>query len=163
MFLVMATQIRGYEMKRVIYPVVIASMILSAAVALAQQPMKWRGGGGWGMGSAYGRMYDAKTVVTISGVVERIEKITPMRGMSHGVHLVLKTETGVFDVHLGPGWYIENQDVKIMPGDKVEVTGSKITFRSKPAIIAAEVRKGDEVLRLRDPNGIPVWAGWRRR
>jgi hypothetical protein len=45
----------------------------------------------------------------------------------------------------------------------VEVTGSRVTFRNKSAIIAAEVKKGDEVLRLRDSNGIPVWAGWRRR
>lgn len=50
-----------------------------------------------------------------------------------------------------------------MPGDKVEVTGSRITFQDKPAIIAAEVKKGDEILKLRDGNGFPAWAGWRRR
>jgi hypothetical protein len=108
-------------------------------------------------------MYDTNTVETIRGVVEKIEMITPMRGMSHGVHLLLKTRKEAVDVHLGPSWYIENQDVKIMPGDRVEVTGSRVTFRNKSAIIAAEVKKGDEVLRLRDSNGIPVWAGWRRR
>jgi hypothetical protein len=159
----MAKQRRGYEMKSVVFPAVILSMIVSAAVVLAQQPMKWKGSGGWGMGGAYGRMYDTKTVETITGVVEKVEMTMPMRGMSYGVHLAVKSEKGTFDVHLGPGWYIENQDVKIMPGDKVEVTGSKIIFRNKPAIIAAEVRKGDEVLRLRDRNGVPVWAGWRRR
>jgi hypothetical protein len=53
--------------------------------------------------------------------------------------------------------------VKIMPGDEVEVTGSEITFQNKPAIIAAEVKKGDEVLRLRDSDGVPAWAGWRKR
>jgi hypothetical protein len=26
-----------------------------------------------------------------------------------------------------------------------------------------EVKKGDEVLKLRDDNGFPVWSGWRRR
>jgi hypothetical protein len=39
--------------------------------------------------------------------------------------------------------------------------GSRITYEGKPAIIAAEVKKGDEVLRLRDEKGIPVWAGRR--
>jgi hypothetical protein len=29
------------------------------------------------------------------------------------------------------------------------------------AIIAAEIRKGDEALMLRDANGSPMWAGWR--
>jgi hypothetical protein len=41
--------------------------------------------------------------------------------------------------------------------------GSRITFGVKPAIIAAEVKKGDEVLKLRDDSGFPVWSGWRRR
>ena len=45
---------------------------------------------------------------------------------------------------MGPGWFIENQDIKIEPKDKVEVKGSRITFEGKPAIIAAEVKKGDE-------------------
>ena len=26
-----------------------------------------------------------------------------------------------------------------------------------------EMKKGDQVLILRDANGVPVWAGWRRR
>jgi hypothetical protein len=66
-------------------------------------------------------------------------------------------------VHLGPQWYLENQDVKIEPGDRVEITGSRVTVQGKPTIIAAEVRKGDEVLQLRDAAGVPVWAGWRKR
>jgi hypothetical protein len=29
-------------------------------------------------------------------------------------------------------------------------------------MIAADVKKGDEVLMLRDQKGVPVWAGWKR-
>ena len=82
--------------------------------------------------------------------------------MSYGVHLELKTDKETVSVHLGPGWFIENQDITIEPKDKVEIKGSRVTFDGKPAIIAAEVKKGDEVLKLRDQNGIPFWAGWRR-
>ncbi|HEV8725573.1 MAG TPA: hypothetical protein VGW77_33555 [Candidatus Binatia bacterium] len=60
----------------------------------------------------------------------------------------VKTDKETVSVHLGPSWYLENQDVKIDPKDKVEVKGSRITFGGKPAIIAAEVKKGDEVLKL---------------
>ncbi len=150
-------------MKKVMVSVLTLCFFMLTAESFAQPMMKGRGSSGWGMGSQYGRIYDPKTVGTISGVVEKIEKITPMKGMSYGVHILVKTEKETIDIHLGPGWYIENQDVKIMPGDKVEVTGSRITFQDKPAIIAAEVKKGDEVLKLRDENGVPVWAGWRRR
>lgn len=150
-------------MKKIIMLVLSLCIFMVTAESFAQPAMKWRGSGGWGMGSHYGRMYDPKTVETISGVVEKIEKITPMKGMSYGVHVLVKTEKETIDIHLGPGWYIENQDVKIMQGDKVEVTGSRITFQDKPAIIAAEVKKGDEILKLRDEKGFPAWAGWRRR
>ncbi len=83
--------------------------------------------------------------------------------MSAGIHMNVKTDKETVSVHLGPSWYLENQDLKIEPKDKVEVKGSRITFEGKPAIIADEVRKGDEVLKLRDDAGFPVWSGWRRR
>jgi hypothetical protein len=137
--------------------------ILLVTDSFAQRGMKWKGSGGWGMGTQYGKMYDPKTVETISGEVVSIDKITPMKGMSYGIHLTVKTDKEIIFVHLGPGWYIESQDVKIMPKDKVEVKGSRITFEGKPAIIAAEVKKGEQVLKLRDEKGFPVWSGWRRR
>lgn len=122
----------------------------------------WRGSGGWGMGSQYNRMYNPATVETISGTVESVDKITPMKGMTYGVHLIVKTDKETISVHLGPGWYIERLDTKIESGDKIEVKGSRVTILGKPAIIAAEVKKGDSVLKLRDENGIPVWSGWIR-
>jgi hypothetical protein len=137
--------------------------ILPAVDSFAQRGMKWTGSGGWGMGGQYGRMYDPKTVETISGEVVSVDEMRPMKGMSSGVHLTVKTGTETISVHLGPAWYIANQDVKISSGDKVSITGSRITFNGKPAIIAAEVKKGDEMLKLRDEGGYPVWSGWRRR
>ena len=125
--------------------------------------MMWRGSGGWGPGSPYNKMYDPKTVETITGEVVSVSPITPSKGMGAGVHMTVNTGKETVSVHLGPSWYLENQDVKIEPKDKVEVKGSKITFGGKPAIIAMEVKKGDEVLKLRDDAGFPVWAGWRRR
>ena len=75
----------------------------------------------------------------------------------------LKSEKEIIPVHLGPSWYMEKQAVTIAAGDKVEVTGSRIMYRGKPTIIAAEVKKGDQVLKLRDASGVPAWAGQRRQ
>jgi len=55
------------------------------------------------------------------------------------------------------------QDIKIETKDKIEVKGSRITFEGKQAIIAAKVKKGKEMLELRNEDGFPVWSGWRRR
>ena len=73
--------------------------------------------------------------------------------------LTLKTGKKTILVYLGPGWFIEKQDFTFAPKDQVEITGSHITFQGKPAIIAAQVQKGDKSLKLRDPAGIPAWAG----
>jgi hypothetical protein len=125
--------------------------------------MMWRGSGGWGPGTPYNKMYDPKTVETAVGEVVSVSTITPNKGMGTGIHMVLKTDKETISVHLGPTWYLENQDVKIEAKDKVEVKGARTTFAGKPALIAAEVKKGDEVLKLRDDAGFPVWSGWRRR
>lgn len=120
-------------------------------------------GGGWGPSTRYVRMYDPKTVETVTGTVTAVEKFTPMRGMSTGIHLEVATADGPLSVHLGPSWFIDEQPVKIAVHDKVEVTGSRITFDGKPAIIASEVKKGDQMLKLRDARGMPVWGGGMRK
>jgi hypothetical protein len=141
---------------------ILTLIILFYSVESLAQP-GGKGSGGWGQGSGYNRMYDPNTVETISGAVLSVEKITPGHGMSYGVHLIVKTDGETISVHLGPGWFIERQDITIEPKDIIEVTGSRISYQGKPAIIAAEVKKGDELLKLRDENGIPYWAGWRKR
>jgi DNA/RNA endonuclease YhcR with UshA esterase domain len=83
--------------------------------------------------------------------------------MNQGIALVVKTEKETVTVHLGPNWYMERLDAKIVKGDQVEVKGVRTTFAGKPVVIAAEVKKGDNVLVLRDANGVPVWSGWGRR
>jgi hypothetical protein len=121
------------------------------------------GGGGWGRHGQYQRLYDPKTVETLSGEVVEIGYFSPMRGMGQGVHLQLKTDKETLSVHLGPKWFLENQDVQIKKGDRINVEGSRITINEKPALIAAEVEKGNETLILRDSDGFPLWAGWRRK
>lgn len=137
--------------------------LLLADESYGQRGMKWRGSGGWGMGTPYGRMYDPKTVENLSGEVVTVEEVAPMKGMSNGVHLMVKTDKESVAVHLGPGWYVQYQDVRIEPKDQVTVRGSRITLGGKPAIIAAEVTKGDGVLKLRDDAGVPMWSAWRKR
>lgn len=89
-------------------------------------------GGGWGMNSQYGRMFNPKTVETVSGEVMKVDKIMPMRGMSYGIHLTLKTDKGDISVHLGPAWYIDKQEPAIKVGDKIDVEGLQGHLQGKP-------------------------------
>src|SRR3989304_3561300 len=128
----------------------------------ARRGMEWKGSGGWGPGTSYNRMYNPGTVETIEGEVVSVENIMPMKmkGMQTGVHLMVSTGKETISVHLGPARYMENQDLKIEQKDKVGIRGSRITYEGKPAIIAAEIMKGEDTLRLRDEAVFPVWSGW---
>lgn len=139
-----------------------------AAVAMAQPWQGWKNCGGWcsnkeGGAGGYGRVYDTARIETVSGEVTAVEQITPRRGMGQGIGLKLKTATATLFVHLGPQWYIERQgELPIKAGDAVEVKGVKAVRMGEDIFIAGEVKKGSEVLKLRDEQGIPMWAGWRR-
>jgi hypothetical protein len=122
----------------------------------------WRGSGGWGADSPYNRCYHPSRVETFSGDVSDITTTTPMPGMTEGVSLLLTMKAVSIPVHLGPAWYIEHLDAPIEVGDHVDVLGAKAVAEGLPAVLAAEVRKGERVLVLRDAAGIPVWSGWRR-
>ncbi len=151
-------------MKLITYAVVIFIIgFLIGNESFAQKEMEWKGSGGWGPGTQYGRLYNPQSVESVIGEVISVDAIIPGKGMSAGVHLIVKTDQESISVHLGPAWYVQRQDLKIIPGDKVEITGSRITFQGKPTIIAAEVRKDEDKLKLRDENGVPLWSGWRRR
>jgi len=122
----------------------------------------WRGSGGWGADSLYNRCYHPSRVETFSGEVSGITTTVPMPGMTDGIALLLTMQAVSIPVHLGPAWYIERLDARIEVGDHIEVVGAKAFAEGLPAVLAADVRKGERVLVLRDATGIPVWAGWRQ-
>jgi hypothetical protein len=106
-------------------------------------------------------LYNPDTVVTVSGIV--VSKTQPSaKGLPQLVYLILKTTTGKITIFLGPDLYVDKLPVQIHNLDKIQVTGSQITWEGKPVILAAEIKRGDRVLQLRDPHGVPVWGGQRR-
>ena len=136
---------------------IMGCLVLLAASVWAQPGM---GPGGRGAGMHYGTMWDASSVTTVAGEVTAVEKYTPGRGgSSYGLRLTLKTDKETLPVILGPAWYIEQQHVAVAPKDQVEIKGSRIPIQGQPTIIAAEVKKGDQVLKLRNDQGLPVWSG----
>ena len=146
-------------MKRIPKLLIIAAAVagLSSAADVSAQPGKGRGPG------PAARQYNTNTVETVRGKVVSVEKTAPPQDRGYGVHLVLKTDKETIPVHLGPASYLEKQKPRIEGNDTVEVTGSRVTLNEKPAIVAAKVKKGTEVLALRDETGRPLWAGTGRR
>ncbi|MCR4294254.1 MAG: DNA-binding protein [Elusimicrobia bacterium] len=148
-------------MKRIAAGAAVLGIMASLAVT-AEAQWRRRDGGGWGMSGAYARHFDPKTVETLEGEVSKVETAVPKRGMSRGIHLVLKTAKEEVSVHLGPQWFLERQEFSVEPKDRLTVTGSRVDIEGEVAVIASELRKGDMTLVLRDAQGYPVWSGWRR-
>jgi hypothetical protein len=101
--------------------------------------------------------YDVKTVETFGGRVLSIEKTAPANRRGYWINVLLQTGQETVAVQLGPAWYIDKQTPRIQPNDTIKVTGSRVTMDGRPMIVAADVTKGNEFLKLREANGVGVW------
>ena len=127
------------------------------------------GGVAWGQtapqeaqGSGPGGLYNPSTVVTVTGTVVSTTLSPVKSGLPYLVYLTMQTGEGKINIFLGPSLYIEKMPFHVNMLDRIQVTGSKIMWEGSPVILAAEVKKGDQVQKLRNPNGVPLWSGHSR-
>ena len=128
-----------------------------AAAALMASPAFAQRGGPRGA-----PRYDPKTEVTVQGTVEELKEYPSPRGWRTGQHVMLKTDQGTLEVHLGPTDYWKANGFELAKGDSIEVTGSKVKVDETEVLLAREVKKGEKTVTLRDAQGVPAWARGRR-
>ena len=113
-------------------------------------------------------VYNPSTETTVKGTIEQVKTAflpgggasAQAREESSGpTYLNLKTDSGTLAVFVGPSWFLESQGFKFAKGDQIEVTGSKLP--DKDVIVAREVKRGDQILVVRNAQGIPAWSGGR--
>jgi sporulation protein YlmC with PRC-barrel domain len=120
-------------------------------------------GGGWGVDTPYGRLYDPAKEQTISGQVVSIETSAPMSGMAPGMQMLVQTDDGKSTrVQVGPVWYLERQDLDIKENTRVQVTGARAEIEGQPVLMARDVQFDGQVITLRDAQGMPMWSSLRR-
>jgi sporulation protein YlmC with PRC-barrel domain len=117
-----------------------------------------------GIGDPYKKIFDSKTIKTISGQVIKIDQV---REFGFGLQMrltVFVDKKEILPVYLGPAFYLVGpwQAKHLKLGDQVTVSGSQVTVKGEPLMIAMTVKLGNEVLRLRDQEGIPTWIGWKK-
>jgi hypothetical protein len=93
----------------------------------------------------------------VTGKVVAIEKYFPAPANYSWIRLKLKTNTKILTVNLGPSWFIESQDVQIQLKDIIRVKGVHAMLKGKSVIIAHEITKGEDVLKLVNKNGTRLW------
>jgi len=120
-------------------------------------------GGGWGVDTPYGRLYDPAKEQSISGQVVSIETSAPMPGMVPGIQMLVQTDDGRSTrVQVGPVWYLERQELDIKENTRVQVTGARAEIEGQPVLMAREVQFDGQVITLRDAQGMPLWSSLRR-
>lgn len=140
----------------------IALSVVVLVVAWAELAVAQDGVRAGEMPQSGSRLYDPRSVETLSGEVVSMHSVASRQGEgAAGIHMMLQTEKETIAVHLGPTWYLR-QYVSIATKDHVEVRGSRVTYHGHPAIIAAELRKGNQTVNLRDETGRPLWRGGTR-
>lgn len=112
--------------------------------------------------------YDPRYVISLTGVVERVDVLAPAQWMPTSVLLTLHIGGGhdreahadsstCVRVYLGPVWFIEQEQISVAAGDTLTVRGSCAALETTTLLLAAEVRTQSAVLVLRDSTGVPVW------
>jgi len=120
-------------------------------------------GGGWGVDTPYGRLYDPAKEQIISGQVVSIETSAPMPGMAPGMQMLVQTDDGKNTrVQVGPTWYLERQDLDVKENTRIQITGARAEIDGQPVLLAREVQFDGQLLTLRDMQGMPMWSSVRR-
>ncbi|MBZ5721586.1 MAG: hypothetical protein LAO03_14500 [Acidobacteriia bacterium] len=102
--------------------------------------------------------YDPTTEVTLKGTVDEVrDRECPVSG-GMGSHIILRlADDKTIEVHLASTKFVKVYDLVFAKGDKLEVTGSKVTFEGVETIFAREVKRGSDTFVFRDKDGKPVW------
>jgi hypothetical protein len=103
--------------------------------------------------------FDVSKLETFYGTIEKV--LVRETHRMKGVHVLLKTAKETVEIHLGPAWFIDDQEAKLQAGDSVSVRAARTTMMGQPAVVAMDVKRGGETLRLRNDDGTPLWAAWR--
>jgi len=143
-------------MKKIVLAGALIMAVVAAAAWAEQGQPDTRGPGMRGGGHHW---YDPSKAETIKGQVVQVNEIESRQGVHKAMSLTVNASGKTVTVHLGPVFYIEKQGVKIAAGDQVEITGVRTMRGDEEIFVAGQVRKGDQVLKLHDESGRPLWAG----
>jgi hypothetical protein len=96
---------------------------------------------------------DVKTRRAGSSWFARIHTLGMAHGGTQEKQLLLSTDSGTVEIHLGPAAFLASKKLEIGTHDTLAVKGSRIMIGESPVILAREVRKGDNTWALRDSTG----------
>jgi len=137
-----------------IFPLVLAVFWVIAGLAQARDM------GGWEADGAYNKLYNASELDRIKCKMIKVTEVTPMKGMSPGIALIVDDGDGEeIMVHVGPKWFL-GDSIGIKRGEKLKIRGAWAEIDGKDVFMASKIKKGDYFsLKVRlTQNGKPFWV-----
>lgn len=68
----------------------------------------------------------------------------------------------MLDIHVGPTWYLKQQDYAFAGGEHIEVIGSRLKYHGSDVVIARQIKQGGNMWTFRNEQGVPLWRRAKR-
>lgn len=130
--------------------------MLCAAVAICQTQIH-DNTGGYGPDSVFNKSFNVADTFTFNGKVTAKSSAPPLKGMAKGISLTVKQGSDIYNVQMGPEWFVGKIPLNIRIGDMVTVQGSRSSLNGKKIVYAELVTKGKKTIALRSKTG---WGRW---
>jgi hypothetical protein len=127
--------------------VVLSLVVLVAALVFAQTKAQPK--------------YNKSAEVKLKGTVEEVKDVPGTCCKDTCVHLMLRTDQGVFEIQVAPEAFLQDLEVKFEKGDKLDVVAAKVSKDGTDVYLAREIDRNGNVLVVRDNDGGPVWS-WKK-
>lgn len=138
-----------YERMRTVFSAAVVGVVLACSAQAFAQGRR---------GASMAPGYDLMAEVTLQVTVTEVRRIEGREGQG-GVHLMVKSGSGMLEVDLGPQWFLTDRKYTFAAGDELTVTGARIKRRTGDALIARDIKRGEQAMPFRDARGFPLWAG----
>jgi hypothetical protein len=98
-------------------------------------------------------LYDLSREVSLQGTVVSFAQSASTPPL--GPHVVVQTESGQIDVHLGDAKLLQASHVVLAAGDSIRVIGENLSYGEGTQFFARILQKGSQTVALRSTRGFP--------
>lgn len=98
--------------------------------------------------------WDSSKLITADGEV--------VAGMPLRFKTKIQSQERLYDLHIGPYWYLSRMGVTLSPGERIKVKGYPLVIGNRSSLLVSEITVKGKTYRLRDENGRPLWWNFSR-
>lgn len=98
--------------------------------------------------------YDLSLEQSISGVVVSTQTLPG----SNELLVTVSNGENAFEVQVGPAEWMTSKGYRLVPGDRIEIVGSMVLSEGNDTIVARQIWKAGEEMKIRDRTGGALWT-----